>query len=119
MLEKFFDSSAGGQARVRSLRNGQHGELLDSFSRELFHSRYANITARKHIRSAEHFIHLAISNAIPLLEWNEQALERFVQHVSSLENIYGTGRGEFRRILCGVNRAKMRRRQSLRQRDSA
>jgi len=56
MLEKFFDSSARGLSRVRSLRNGLHGSQLDSFAKELFHSRYANITVRKHLRSAEHFI---------------------------------------------------------------
>lgn len=94
MLEKFFDSSAGGQARVRSLRNGQHGELLDSFSRELFRSRYANITARKHIRSAEHFIYFAISHRIPLLQWNEQTLERFFQHLRRRRCSYGHSRPE-------------------------
>jgi hypothetical protein len=38
MLEKFFDSSARGLARVRALRSGPNGLLLDSFSQELFQS---------------------------------------------------------------------------------
>jgi hypothetical protein len=41
MLERFFDSSARGLARVRSLRNGLHGSQLDSFAKQLFHSHYA------------------------------------------------------------------------------
>src|SRR3984893_15577839 len=95
MLEKLFDSSVGGQARVRLLRNGPHGELLDNFSRELFHSRYANITARRHIRSAEHFIHLVKNKGIPAPQWNEQALGLFFQHVISRRPCsYGHNRPE-------------------------
>lgn len=89
MLEKFFDSSAGGLARVRSLRNGRHGSLLDSFSRELFHSRYANITARRHIRSAEHFAGWANYNRIALPQWNEVVLERFGRHLRQRRCSYG------------------------------
>jgi hypothetical protein len=82
MLEKFFDSSTAGLARVRSLRNGPHGLLLDGFSKELFHSRYANITARVHLRSAEHLIHWANRNRIPVPQWNDNVIERFVRAVS-------------------------------------
>jgi hypothetical protein len=34
MLEKFFDSSARGLARVRSLRSGLHGSRLNSLTRD-------------------------------------------------------------------------------------
>ena len=94
MLENFFDPSPGGQARVRSLRNSRHGALLDSFSRELSHSRYANITARRHIRSAEHFIYFAITNALALQHWNEQALVRFFQHARRRRCSYGHSKPE-------------------------
>lgn len=89
MLEKFFDSSAGGLARVRSLRNGLHGPLLDSFSSELFRSRYANITARRHLRSAEHFADWANHNHIALPQWNEVVLERFGRHLRQRRCSYG------------------------------
>ena len=51
MIEKIFDSSGSGLARVKLLREGLHGALLDSYSGELLHSRYANITARRHLRA--------------------------------------------------------------------
>jgi integrase/recombinase XerD len=89
MLDKFFDSSAGGRARVRSLRNGTHGSLLDSFSRELFHSRYATITARRHIRSAEHFVHVSVDTAVPLPQWNDHALQKFFRHCKGRRCSYG------------------------------
>jgi site-specific recombinase XerD len=89
MLEHFFDSSARGQARVRSLRNGPHGDLLDSFSGELFHSRYANITARRHIRWAEHFIHVSTTNRILVPRWDSRALESFRCHLSRCRCSYG------------------------------
>ena len=110
MLEKFFDSSARGLTRARSLRNGLHGSQLDSFSRELFHSRYANITARKHLRAAEHFAHWASSNGIPSPEWTSGALERFGRHLRGRRCRYGhsrpsnqlTGASLFLKHLCAI-----------------
>lgn len=89
MLEKFFDPSAGGLARARSLRNGPHGLLLDDFSKELFQSRYANITARVHLRSAEHLIHWANRNLIPLPQWSDNVIERFGCHLRQRRCAYG------------------------------
>jgi integrase/recombinase XerD len=107
MLESFFDPSVRGRARVRSLRNSPHGVLLDSFSRELFHLRYANITARRHIRSAEHFIHVSSAVRIPVLQWGSHALAGFSRHLSRRRCSYGhnepenqlTGAGLFLRHL--------------------
>jgi len=81
MLEKFFNSSRSGPGRVRSLREGQHGALLDRFSGELLRSRYANITARRHIRAAEHFAHWATSQSIAISQWDKSVLERFGLHL--------------------------------------
>jgi integrase/recombinase XerD len=81
MLEKFFNSSRSGPGRVRSLREGQHGSLLDRFSGELLRSRYANITARRHIRAAEHFAHWATSQSIAISQWDKSVLERFGLHL--------------------------------------
>ena len=77
MLEKIFDSSGSGLVRVQSLREGLHGFLLDSYSGELLHSRYANITARRHLRSAEHFAYWATHHAIAVSQWSDSLLERF------------------------------------------
>ena len=89
MLEKFFDSSIGGLTRVRSLREGVHGSLLNRFSSELLHSCYANITARRHLRSAEHFVHWANCNRIALPQWNDSVLERFHRHLRRQRCSYG------------------------------
>ncbi len=89
MLEKFFDSSTRGLARVRSLRNGLHGSQLDSFAKQLFHSRYANITGRKHLRSAEHFVYWANNNRILLPEWTEGMLEGFLSHLRRRRCAFG------------------------------
>jgi integrase/recombinase XerD len=110
MLEKFFHSSARGLARARSLRNGLHGSHLDSFSRELLHSRYANITARKHLRAAEHFAHWASNNGIPSPEWTDCVLERFWRHLRRRRCRYGhsrprnqlTGASLFLKHLCAT-----------------
>lgn len=89
MLEKLFDSSRRGLARVRTPRNGPHGLLLEDFSKELLQSRYANITARVHLRSAEHLIHWASRNHIPLPKWNDGVLVRFDRHLRQRRCAYG------------------------------
>lgn len=81
MLEKFFDASPGGLARARALRNGPQGSLLDGFACKLIDSRYANISARRHLRSAEHFVHLATANRIAMPQWNDHALKMFGRHL--------------------------------------
>ena len=89
MIEQLFDESARGLSRVQTLCNGPHGPLLESFARELIHSRYANLTARRHLRAAEHFIDLATRKGIPLPQWNWAALEHFRKHLSRSACSYG------------------------------
>jgi site-specific recombinase XerD len=81
MLEKIFDSSGSGPMRARLLREGLHGSLLEGFSGELVHSRYANITARRHLRSAEHFAYWASHHGIAVSQWNHSLVERFGRHL--------------------------------------
>src|ERR1044071_5638399 len=89
MLEKIFDSLGSGLVRVQSLREGLHGSLLDSYSGELLHSRYANITARRHLRSAEHFAYWATHHAIAVSQWSDSLLERFSRHLRQRRCSYG------------------------------
>jgi integrase/recombinase XerD len=89
MLDKCFDSSPGGLLRVRSLREGVHGSLLDSFSGALLDSRYANITTRRRLRAAEHFAHWANSRGIAMPQWNDSLLERFGRHLRRRRCPYG------------------------------
>jgi hypothetical protein len=52
MLSDFF----AGQWRIRALRDGPSGVLSEGFAHARSDMRYAAITGRKHLRSAEHFI---------------------------------------------------------------
>lgn len=89
MLEKCFDSSPGGLLKVRSLREGVHAALLDSFSAALLDSLYANITIRRRLRAAEHFAHWANSHSIAVPQWNDSLLERFSHHLRQQRCAYG------------------------------
>jgi integrase/recombinase XerD len=89
MLERFFDLSGSGPGRVRALRSGSHGSLLESFSRELVHSRYANLTARRHLRSAEHYISWANQEGRRLAQWDSRTLDGFGRHLRRRRCSYG------------------------------
>jgi len=89
MLEKIFDSSARGLARARSLREGSIGSLLDAFASELVKSRYANITMRRHLRSAEHFAHWASRGRTGISQWNDDMVERFGCHLRRRRCTFG------------------------------
>src|SRR2546426_9035882 len=77
MLSKFFDSVA----RINALRDGPGGALFEEFARALAHAGYAEITARRHLRAAEHFIYWADRQGTPIRSVTEQLLERFRQHL--------------------------------------
>jgi len=89
MLEKIFASSVRGLARIRVLRTAPKGFLLDSFSRELIHSRYANRTARQSIRAAEHMLHLAARRHIPLGNWKADLFPAFCRYLSGRNSSRG------------------------------
>lgn len=78
MLETWFDSPL----RVQTLRDGLSGVQLEGFSDELCRTGYAKITARRHIRAAEHFIYWANKEGVAEGTANEQDLQRFARHLS-------------------------------------
>lgn len=78
MLSKFFKSGA----RIQELRGGPAGSLLENFARALSEAGYATITARYHLRAAEHFIYWTNCRGIPTRKWNEQCLGQFDRHLS-------------------------------------
>jgi integrase/recombinase XerD len=78
MLEQFFHSAI----RIQALRNGPSGALLEGFAQELSRCGYAEITARRHIRAAEHFIYWAAKEGIPGVSFNKQLVTRFDEHLS-------------------------------------
>ncbi len=73
MLDQFFDSPL----RVQTLRNGPSGPLLEGFAQMLAGAGYAEITARRHIRAAEHFIYWADEEGIPPASVSGQIVPRF------------------------------------------
>jgi len=93
MLADFFESFL----RIQELRDGPDGRLLEGFAQEFCQVGYTEITARMHIRAAEHLIQsqqcgwatvkkcitgvrmllrFLISDASALLVWNALTLHR-------------------------------------------
>ena len=78
MLFHFFESPA----RIRAVRCNPSGALLEGFADYLFESGYAEISARRHIRSAEHIIHWAGRKDLLVKELDDPALKRFGDHLT-------------------------------------
>ena len=94
MLKQFFESPL----RVQAIRNGPSGSLVESFAQDLWDAGYSKITARRHIRSADHFVYWADEEDIAGSSWNEQVLPRFEDHLSRCKC---SGYGHQRRDLLG------------------
>ena len=77
MLANFFEDPA----RIRAISSGPAGTLLESFANHLFESGYATISARRHIRSAEHIIRWAGRRHLVLDDLDTSALNRFGGHL--------------------------------------
>lgn len=77
MFTDLFESAA----RVQALREGPAGMLLEAFAHALVRDRYAAITARRHLRAAEHFVHWAGRTGVPITGAVRPALERFSRHL--------------------------------------
>ena len=77
MLAEFFDSPS----RIRRLRDGPEGRLLEGFACELCQAGYAVITARRHIRAAEHLIYWARQEGQPVTALHARSVEDFARHL--------------------------------------
>jgi site-specific recombinase XerD len=77
MLQQFLD----GSSQVQSLRDSPGGPSLEGFAAELFQLGYAKITARRHIRAAEHLLYWSDREGIPIASLTEKLLERFNHHL--------------------------------------
>ena len=78
MLEEFFESAL----RIQELRDGPDGRVLEGFAQELCQAGYAEITARRHIRAAEHLIHWLGRKGGTVAALDEQTIEEFVHHLN-------------------------------------
>lgn len=77
MLAEFFASPL----RIRELRDGPEGRLLEGFAREICHAGYAEITARRHIRAAEHLIYWTGRQRTPIAALDQRFVEGFAHHL--------------------------------------
>ena len=92
MLSEFFSDSA----RMFAIHEGPSGPLLEDFAGYLFRSGYSKISARRHIRSAEHIVHWAIRNGRSVDGLDGPALECFDRHLCRCRcgRFYCGARGE-------------------------
>jgi site-specific recombinase XerD len=78
MLSAYF---APHERRIRALRDGPAGALLERFAQTLFQIGYTTITARKHLGAAEHFIDWTNQRRLSVAELSEESLMRFGRHL--------------------------------------
>ena len=58
------------------------GRVLEGFAQELCQAGYAEITARRHIRAAEHLIHWLGRRGRTVAVLDERTIEEFVHHLN-------------------------------------
>ena len=77
MLTHYYQS----ENFVEQLRNGPAGPLMDEFAEALWAAGYAEITARRHIRAAQHLVYWAQHHRVSLARMDEALIERFKRHL--------------------------------------
>ena len=77
MLTDYFKSPS----RIQELRDGPDGRLFEAFAQELHQAGYAKITARSHLRAAEHLVHWTRLKGAPITTLDERFVEEFAQHL--------------------------------------
>lgn len=77
MLSKYIH----GADRIREIRRGPAGSIIERFAGVLFARGYSGITARKHIRSAEHLVRWALRSDLSVSDLDDEALRRFARHL--------------------------------------
>jgi hypothetical protein len=68
MFEQFFNSPL----HIQELRDGPSGQLLEDFAEELNQVGYAEITARGHLRAAEHLVYWISQEGRPINTLDER-----------------------------------------------
>ena len=77
MLEQFFKD----HVRIQAIREGPGGPLLEGFAEELCHEGYAEVTARRHIRAAEHIVYWTDREGVQFSDLTEDCIESFNRHL--------------------------------------
>ena len=81
MFANYFES----KGRIHTLCNSASGSWLEGFACDLWQTGYAEITARRHIRAAEHLIYWADRNAFRVDEIPAQVLSGFDEHLNQCQ----------------------------------
>lgn len=87
MFPEFFQAAG----RVRDLTGGPSGSLVVSFAEKLRQDGYAELTARRHLRSAEHLAHWASRLGIAIDGPIEPILDGFERHLRRRRQCPGHG----------------------------
>jgi len=92
MLAEYFESPS----RIQEIRGCPAGHLLEGFAQALYEVGYAQLTARRHLRSAEHLVHWTGRRGIPvtglatlsnmLVEWPAMFTTEHLTSLQSLRN---------------------------------
>lgn len=77
MLSELFDTPA----RIRAIRSGSAGGLIEGFAEQLLQRGYSKISVRRHIRSAEHIVRWAVRQGLSTHDLCERAVESFGDHL--------------------------------------
>jgi integrase/recombinase XerD len=77
MLSEYFRSAD----RIRAIRSGPAGALIERFAETLFQRGYAAVTASNHIRAAEHIVRWASRRGISVSDLDSGTLGRFARHL--------------------------------------
>jgi integrase/recombinase XerD len=78
MLAEYFQSPM----RIEEIRGCPAGQLLEGFTGELHQVGYAQLTARRHLRAAEHFVHWTGGRGMPASVLEERFIKEFPQHLN-------------------------------------
>ena len=77
MLTEYIKSPS----RIQELRDGPDGSLFEAFAQELHQAGYAKITARRHLRAAEHLVHWTRLKGAPITTLDERFVEEFAHRL--------------------------------------
>ena len=78
MLTEFFESPQ----RIQELRDGPNGCLFEGFADQMCQAGYAEITARRHIRAAEHLMYWTSRTGRTIGALDEHLIDEFVGHLN-------------------------------------
>ena len=118
MLSKYFKASH----RIQAIRSGPAGALIEGFARRLSEGGYEEISARRHIRAAEHLVYWAVRRGLSVRALDQKALKRFSSHLDQCRcgryccangNAVVAGARRFIQYLQGGNEPSIRERQPI------